>query len=142
MDRRDFLTLVVSTLAASALGAVEKPRCSVCGMYVVDRPPHAYLGDRNGKATPFCSFACALAYRRKTPDAPLKAFASGSGKEIPADDAYYVIRSEKLASRFRFAMAPVVIAYALESDAKKAQAEAGDGEVVKGFQGVAERLGK
>jgi len=141
LNRREFLT-ALTCLPLTSYAAETKPRCSICGMFVVDKAAISFEGQRDGKPVPFCSFSCAHAFHRKYPESALLAFDYVSHTALPVEKAFYVIKSEKLASEFKLAMAPVVIAFAKESDAKAAKERVKEGEVVAGFAAVAKVFGR
>lgn len=141
MNRREFLFSLTMLLPSFSL-ADDRPRCSVCGMFVEEKAAISFVGEKDGKATPFCSFTCALAFHRKYPDASLKAFDYHNHQAIPAEKAYYIIRSEKLAKEYKLAMAPVVIAFATEPGAKLAREKVKEGEILAGFSAVAKEFGR
>ncbi len=144
MNRREFLFSLgmLGVSIAWAKEEKEKPRCSICGMFVEENSPISFKGDRNGQPVLFCSFSCAHAFHKKYPDATLTTFDYHSHQAIPADKAYFLIKSEKLASEYKFAMAPVVTSFATEQGAKMAKERVKEGEIVAGFSAVAKIFGR
>ena len=128
--------LLALTQFTFAADAEVKERCPVCGMFTKEKSPTSFVVTHHGQPAHFCSFSCAVAFHRKSPEVPMTAFAYGTGTPVDAEKAFYLIKSGKLAEEFKFAMPPVVVAFASRAEAEKAKERVKEGEILEGFSAV------
>jgi hypothetical protein len=134
------LWIVLGTLGLlfAFYSQAEPSKCAVCGMEVSAKSRTSYSAAKAGTPVKLCSFVCAHSFHEKFPAAKLSATDFLTGKSIPADAAYYMVKSKTLAARkdLEFEMPPPIVAFGNETEAKKFQSELKDGEILKGFPAV------
>lgn len=128
-------------LSAAVSGLPEKgAKCPVCRMNVTADSKTAYSAVRTekGKAETvhLCSYSCAHAFHRRDPKGALQAHDFETGEAVPAESAWYVVKSTAIASQVDFSMPPVVGAFKDEARAQAFQKKLGDGRVVQGLSSV------
>jgi len=143
---RGFLLPLFFTLwlwSAQAFAAVaQKAECPICGMHFSATAKTSYLTTHENKPLHLCSFSCAAKLSDRHASATFTAIDFSSGKKIPAESAYFLIRSKKLLTELEFDMPPSVVAFADAEVAKAKQQALGDGEVIRGWKSLKKTLGQ
>ena len=123
-------------LFSSVLAVATNFTCDVCGMTVPNRTEIVLKDPTPGaKALHVCSLSCFRKARK------LKEYFSADvanfnhpDKLLPADNAYFLIKSEKIKPDLgELAMPPYFGAFATKKDADAAQVRYGYGQVVQGL---------
>ncbi len=138
-----FLVLAVPTWAvATNASGVEsaKAACPVCGMHFSSTARTSFFGTHDGQHVHLCSFSCAAKLSDRDSKATFTAVDFTSGKPVPAESAYFLIRSKKLLKELEFDMPPSVVAFSDEKAAKDKAKSLGDGEVLKGWEPLKKSL--
>jgi len=137
---RGFLLPLFLLFLAVPAWALTKVECPVCGMQFSDKAKTSFFATHDGKPVHLCSFACAAKLADRDPKAPFTAVDFASGKSLPADSAYFLIRSKKLLKELEFDMPPSVVAFTDEKAAKEKAKSLGDGEIVQGWPALKKAL--
>lgn len=130
------LALLLGFATAVQAAIPQGAKCPVCRMPVTTETRTAYSAERDREPTHFCSYSCAHAFHKKRPGSPLFARDYHTGAEIPAAEAWYLVKSARIAEEVEFGMAPVVVAFKDEMHARSLQARLKDGIVVRGIAAV------
>ena len=108
-------------------------KCPVCRMKIGPESKTVFSALRveAGKETlvHVCSYSCAHALHKKRPESPITAYDFESGEAVSASDAWYVVKSQKVADQVEFGMPPVVAAFKDEVKAKALQQKVNEGAV-------------
>ncbi|NBX93159.1 MAG: hypothetical protein EB120_04975 [Proteobacteria bacterium] len=111
-------------------------RCVICGMDVKPGSKTQFTVVESQEERRFCSLACVDSYLKRKPTREVYVFDYGSGEKIPASDAVFIARSEKLLKELEFEMPPTVIGFTNKEDAEKHQKRLGDGKLIQGFEAL------
>ena len=116
--------------------AATSSTCAVCGMKVKPNAKASFEAIKEEKPIALCSYTCAHRFNSKYSESALFTFDFDTGSKLDAKSAYYLVKSSNVLKEVEFGMAPTVVAFASEAEAKKNQTRLRDGEVVKGYEAL------
>ena len=137
VGKRAFLGgLLMALLLGVSIAQAAVERCSLCRMRVKDDSKTHFVVSHDGKTHHMCSFICAKHYRKRFPKSEIFIHDYSTNKRVPADKAYFIVKSKNLESQLHFGMPPAVVGFSKKSLAEELKTQLKDGKVVRGFHEI------